>query len=423
MMHKLRFAPLGILLCGLGILLLKHGAGQPGWHFDWQTDLPYLPYLGILLLCGTVSFFLAARRRLDRVPLMLAYVLLSVGLAEIARLKPDLFTAQLRWASIGIILWMTVILMWDRLARMFSYPYLLGAATTIVLLLPLLFGVSIGGNKNWLAFGAFSVQPSEFGKILLVFFLSAYLADHHAVLTLPARRVAFLHLPPVRFIAPLIALWGLSVLMFVIAHDLGAALFFFGMAVVMTYMGTGRKSYVFLAGVFILAAAALSYMLFGHVRVRFDIWMHPWADPNGMSYQIVQALFAIGSGGVWWTGFAEGHHGLIPEVHTDFIFAAIAEEFGLIGAAAVLLAYALIFWRGVHIAMCQLRVERALAAAGAATALLLQAFIIIAGVTKLLPLTGITLPFVSYGGSSMAASFVFLGILTALSAPRKEAAP
>ena len=266
------------------------------------------------------------------------------------------------------------------------------------------------------------MQPSEFGKILLVFFLAAYLADHHAVLTLPARRVAFLHLPPVRFIAPLVALWGLSVLMFVIAHDLGAALFFFGMAVVMTYMGTGRKSYVFLAGVFILAAAALSYMLFGHVRVRFDIWMHPWADPNGMSYQIVQSLFAIGSGGVWGTGLSEGHPGLIPEVHTDFIFSAIAEEFGLIGAVFVLMAYALLFWRGIQIALRQARMEETLLAAGAAVALLLQAFIIVAGVTKLLPLTGITLPFVSYGGSSMAASFVFLGILTALSAPRKEAA-
>ena len=323
--------------------------------------------------CGAAGYILAARRHLDTVPLALAYTLLAVGLIEVARLKPDLFAAQLRWACVGTAAWMLVLLFWARLRRMLAYPYVLGAATTIVLLLPLLFGVSIGGNKNWLAFGAFSVQPSEFGKILLVFFLAAYLADHHAVLTLPARRVAFLHLPPVRFIAPLVALWGLSVLMFVIAHDLGAALFFFGMAVVMTYMGTGRKSYVFLAGVFILAAAALSYMLFGHVRVRFDIWMHPWADPNGMSYQIVQSLFAIGSGGVWGTGLSEGHPGLIPEVHTDFIFSAIAEEFGLIGAVFVLMAYALLFWRGIQIALRQARMEETLLAAGAAVALLLQA--------------------------------------------------
>ena len=297
---------------------------------------------------------------------------------------------------------------------------MLGAATTVVLLLPLLFGVSIGGNKNWLAFGSFSVQPSEFGKILLIFFLAAYLADHLTVLTLPARRVFFLHLPPVRFIAPLVALWGLSVLMFVIARDLGSALLFFGMAVLMTYMGTGRKSYVFLAGLFILAAAAASYALFGHVRVRFDIWLHPWADPNGMSYQVVQSLFAIGSGGVWGAGFAEGHPNLIPEVHTDFIFAAIAEEFGLIGAVLILMVYALLFWRGTRIAMSLPRVQEMLLAAGCAASLLLQAFIITAGVTKLLPLTGITLPLVSYGGSSMAASFVLIGILTALSGTARE---
>ena len=364
---------------------------------------------------------LAARCRLDCVPLALAYVLLAVGLAEIARLKPDLFVPQLRWACVGVAAWALVVLLWTRLRRMLDYPYVLGLTTTVILVLPLIFGVSIGGNKNWIAFGSFSMQPSEFGKILLIFFLAAYLADHLAVLTLPARRLLFLHLPPVRFIAPLVALWGLAVLMFVIARDLGSALLFFGMAVLMTYMGTGRKSYVFLAGLFIVIAAALSYALFGHVRVRFDIWLHPWADPNGMSYQVVQSLFAIGSGGIWGTGFAEGHPLLIPEVHTDFIFAAIAEEFGLIGAVLVLMVYALIFWRGSRIAMGLPHVQESMLAAGCAASLLLQAFIITAGVTKLLPLTGITLPFVSYGGSSMAASFILVGILTALSGEAKAA--
>ena len=417
----LKFAPVGILVCALGILFLKQGAGQPGWSFDWHTQLVYLPWLALLLCAGTASYVLAARCKLDCVPLALAYVLLAVGLAEIARLKPDLFVPQLRWACVGIAAWALVVLLWTRLRRMLDYPYVLGLTTTVILVLPLIFGVSIGGNKNWIAFGSFSMQPSEFGKILLIFFLAAYLADHLAVLTLPARRFLFLHLPPVRFIAPLVALWGLAVLMFVIARDLGSALLFFGMAVLMTYMGTGRKSYVFLAGLFIVIAAALSYALFGHVRVRFDIWLHPWADPNGMSYQVVQSLFAIGSGGIWGTGFAEGHPLLIPEVHTDFVFAAIAEEFGLIGGVLVLMVYALIFWWGSRIAMGLPRVQESLLAAGCAASLLLQAFIITAGVTKLLPLTGITLPFVSYGGSSMAASFILVGILTALSGEVKAA--
>ena len=421
MTSGLKFAPVGILICALGVLFLKQGAGQPGWSFDWHTQLAYLPGLALLLCAGAASYGIAVRRKLDCVPLALAYVLLSVGLLEIARLKPDLFVPQLRWACVGIVLWGLVVLFWNRLRRMLDYPYVLGLLTTLVLLLPLIFGVSIGGNKNWISFGFFSMQPSEFGKILLIFFLAAYLADHLAVLTLPARRFLFLHLPPVRFIAPLVALWGFAVLMFVIARDLGSALLFFGMAVLMTYMGTGRKSYVFLAGLFILAAAGVSYAFFGHVRVRFDIWLHPWADPNGMSYQVVQSLFAIGSGGIWGTGFAEGHPLLIPEVHTDFIFAAIAEEFGLIGGVLVLIVYALIFWRGSRIAMGLVRVEESLLAAGCAASLLLQAFIITAGVTKLLPLTGITLPFVSYGGSSMAASFILVGILTALSGEVKAA--
>ena len=418
----LKFAPVGLLLCALGVLFLKQGAGQAGWVFDWHTQLAYLPWLALLICAGAASYVLAAQRRLDSVPLSLAYLLLAVGLAEIARLKPELFTAQLRWACVGMAFWALTVVLWERLRNFLAYPYVLGIATTIILLLPLLFGVSIGGNTNWLAFGGFSVQPSEFGKILLIFFLAAYLADHRAVLTLPARRFLFLHLPPVRFIAPLVVLWGLAVLMFVIARDLGAALLFFGMAVLMTYMGTGRKSYVFLAGLFIVIAAALSYALFGHVRVRFDIWLHPWADPNGMSYQVVQSLFAIGTGGIWGTGFAEGHPLLIPEVHTDFIFAAIAEEFGLIGAVFVLMCYALLFWRGSRIAMGVPRAEESLLAAGCAASLLLQAFIITAGVTKLLPLTGITLPFVSYGGSSMSASFILIGILTALSRERRGAA-
>ena len=162
-------------------------------------------------------------------------------------------------------------------------------------------------------------------------------------------------------------------------------------------------------------SAVASYMMFGHVRVRFNIWLNPWSDPNGQAYQVVQSLFALGSGGVWGTGFAHGHPGLIPEVHTDFIFSAIAEELGLLGAAMVILAYLLFFYRSVRIAMqCQQDV-RVLLAAGFAVVFLLQAFIILAGVTKFLPLTGITLPFISYGGSSMVSGFIMLGLLTALS--------
>jgi cell division protein FtsW (lipid II flippase) len=208
----------------------------------------------------------------------------------------------------------------------------------------------------------------------------------------------------------------------VVEKDLGSALLFFGIAVLMTYMATGNKSYVFLALSFFGIAAIISYMLFGHVRVRVAIWLNPWSDPNGMAYQVVQSLFAFGTGGVWGTGFGFGHPGFIPEVHTDFIYAAIAEEWGLIGALMVLLCYVLFFWRGVRIALKCRDSRAALLAAGCASLMLLQAFIIVAGVTKFLPLTGITLPFVSYGGSSLVSCFILLGILAALSERRRSRA-
>ena len=208
--------------------------------------------------------------------------------------------------------------------------------------------------------------------------------------------------------------------MFVVERDLGSALLFFGMAVLMTYMATGSKTYVFLALMFIGLAAGVSYLAFGHVRVRFDIWLDPWQDPNGMAYQVVQSLFSFGTGGVWGTGFGFGHPGFIPEVHTDFIYAAIGEEWGLIGSLAVLFCYVLLSFRGISLALQCEGEKELLLAAGCSMLLLLQAFVIIAGVTKFLPLTGITLPFVSYGGSSLVSGFMELGILLALSRGRQE---
>jgi len=211
--------------------------------------------------------------------------------------------------------------------------------------------------------------------------------------------------------------------MFVVARDLGSALLFLGLAVIMTYMATGNKSYVVLAAGFIGIAALLSYMAFSHVQVRFDIWWDPWQDPSGMAYQVVQSLFAFGSGGVWGTGFGHGHPDLIPEVHTDFIFSAIAEELGLVGALMVMLVYLLFFYEGIRVALTRTTPAYMLLSAGAASVFFLQAFIIIAGVTKFLPLTGITMPFVSYGGSSMVSSFLLLGILISVSrGQRKEGA-
>jgi cell division protein FtsW (lipid II flippase) len=221
-------------------------------------------------------------------------------------------------------------------------------------------------------------------------------------------------MPPLRFIAPLLLIWGMAMLLFVVARDLGSALLFFGIAVFMTYMATGSKSYVAVAMLFFSAASAVSYMLFSHVRVRVAIWLHPWQDPSGMAYQIVQSLFAIGTGSIWGVGYAHGNPDIIPAVHTDFVFSAIAEELGFLGMTAVLLGYLYLFYHSIRTALSQTRLVYTLIAAGCGTAFMLQAFIIAAGVTKFLPLTGITLPFISYGGSSMIASYLMLALLTIL---------
>ena len=407
-------------LLGLSLFLVLFGFRVLYLRKPETFDFLALPWRAAVAIVAVLLQSIVLRARLSPWLLPLSLFFASVGVIEIARLKPSLLIPQLRWLLIGMAVFLIMLRLGRQIVGLTAYQYILGLACLVLLALPLVFGTEIGGSRNWLVLGPVQVQPSEFSKILLVLFLSAYLSDHQDVLTKTRRWLGFFRLPPLRFIAPLLCIWGMAILMFVVARDLGSALLFFGIAIFMTYMATGSRSYVVIAlAVFGLAAAA-SYAMFGHVRVRFDIWWNPWADPNGMAYQVVQSLFAFGSGGVWGTGFAHGHPGLIPEVHTDFIFAAIAEELGLIGALTLVVAYGVFFIVGIRTALACTSVERILLAAGTSVVFLLQAFIIMAGVTKFLPLTGITLPFVSYGGSSMVSGFILLGLLAVLS--RKEAA-
>lgn len=397
-----------IMFCGLGVLLLQQ---YP------QVDYSPLPWATAAMVAAFgVQMFLIKGKYADDVWLLpMVMFFSSIGVIMLARLKPVLCVPQLRWLIIGLVVMLVVLYFSKLLRELMQYQYILGVLTILVLCLSLLFGTEIGGSKNWLILGPFQVQPSEFGKILLVLFLAAYLSDHRDVLQEVKRRLLIFKLPPLRFLAPLLCIWGLAILMFVVQRDLGSALLFFCMAVFMTYMATGNKSMVSIALCFFCVGALISYQLFGHVQVRFNIWLDPWADPAGQAYQVVQSLFSFAAGGTWGTGFTHGHPGLIPEVHTDFIFSAIGEELGLLGCTAIMLAYTLFFYRGITIAMACQRELYTLIGAGFAIAFYLQAFIIIAGVTKFLPLTGITLPFISYGGSSMVSGFIMLGLLLALS--------
>ena len=404
----------GILFLGLGELSLRQ---YPNYDLT-----PYM-WGGIAAAGAFIVQIIILKGKLCKDKWLFPIVMFfsCIGIIMLGRLKPILCIPQIRWLLIGMAVMVLVLMLAKYFEEILQYQYILGVVTLFVLCLSLLFGTEIGGSKNWLILGPIQVQPSEFGKILLVLFLSSYLSDHRQMLTEVKKRFLFLDLPPLRFIAPLLCIWGIAILMFVIQRDLGSALLFFCMAVGMTYMATGSKSYVFIALCFFGVGALLSYALFSHVQVRFNIWLDPWADPTGQAYQVVQSLFAFGAGGVWGTGFAHGQPLLIPEVHTDFIFSAIGEEMGFLGCSAIMLGYMLFFYRGVKIALnCQKDLYM-LSAAGFAVAFFLQAFIIIAGVTKFLPLTGITLPFISYGGSSMVSGFIMVGLLLALSNKEKVA--
>jgi len=378
------------------------------------------------IVCGIVAglwsvFFLVhvflrfASHDGDPILLPLASVLTGMGLTVLLRLSPDLFFLQALWLVVGLTGFVVTVFLFQNPGRFADYKYILGGVGLVLLLSAILFGVEIGGHRSWLILGPVRFQPSEFAKLFIILFLAAYLSERREVLAFATRRYGPLLLPRLRFIAPLMAVWALTMLMLVVQRDLGSALLYFGITVIMTYMASGRFTYIAFGAFLFLFGSVLCYYLYSHVQVRVDIWLDPWKDPTGRAYQIVQSLFALGSGGILGSGLTYGFPKTIPEVHTDFIFAAIGEELGFIGSAAVMIIYLLFVYRAFRIALKAEQPFSALVAAGLAVFLALQVFLIVGGVTKFFPLTGITLPFISYGGSSLVANFVLLGMLYAIS--------
>lgn len=342
-------------------------------------------------------------------------VLISTGLVFLFRLNPDYGMRQFIWILIGLgTLVLTTRLLTD-FRFLGDYKYIYALIGLIALVLPIFFGKEQGGAKSWLDFGFFQLQPSEFVKILLVLFLASYLAENRAVLTAGTRNLGWISLPGLREWAPLVVMWGISLLLLVFQRDLGTGLIYFGTFLAMVYAATARIFYVLFGLGLFMAGASASYFLFDHVRDRVVIWLNPWPFIDGIGYQITQSLFAIGSGGILGAGFGQGYPGYIPLVHSDFIFSAICEELGLLGGAGIIILFMIFVFRGIKTALSARDEFAALAAAGLTALFGLQAFIIIAGVTKLLPLTGVTLPYISYGGSSLVANFILLGLLLNIS--------
>lgn len=335
----------------------------------------------------------------DKYILVLSAFLTEIGLVMLYRIKPYYAIRQLGWFTVGMAFFILIVVVLpdiDSLKRL-KYIYLFMAIGLLVVTQFL--GSDIRGSKSWINLGTVGFQPSEFSKIFIILYLASELKDF--------RKSKDLLIPGLAVL--------ISLLFLVLQRDLGTALIYFGISAAMIYIATSNGKYVLYSALMFSAGAGGSFLMFSHVKTRVTIWLNPWKDTSGAGYQIVQSLIAIASGGFLGTGLYLGHPNYIPEVHTDFIFSAICEELGLLGGFAIIIAYFLLVYRGFRAAIYASSTFSRLVAVGLSTMIGSQVFVIIGGVIKLIPLTGITLPLISYGGSSLIINLAALGILQKIS--------
>jgi peptidoglycan glycosyltransferase len=366
--------------------------------------------------------------RADPTLLPLAALLNGIGFITITRLDRDaphqLGPTQAVWTAVGVLAFIGTLVLVRQVTALERYRYTFLFLGLVALLLPLAPGVGteINGARLWVRLGPINFQPGEVAKVLLVVFLAGYLVDKREVLAAGARQIGRLRIPAAKHLGPLFLAWGFSLIVMMRQKDLGSSLLFFAVFAVMLYVATERTAFLLAGGAMFVTGAAVGYAIFGHVQERVSVWVDPWSVSQGKGFQVVQSLFAFGTGGFAGTGLGLGRPGLIPNVATDFVFAAVGEELGLLGTAAVIVAFLLLVGAGFRISVQADRPFPKLFAAGLTSIIGLQTFIIIGGVTRLIPLTGITLPFVSYGGSSLVANFVVLALLLRISDETAERA-
>jgi cell division protein FtsW (lipid II flippase) len=357
----------------------------------------------------------------------LVAVLACFGLVVVYRIDPELAREQAQWFVVGLALFSITIFALRKDVRVLErYRYTIAAIGIALLLAPRLPGIGQQVNGAYLGVkvGPISFQPAEFSKLAIVIFLAAYLQDTRQVLVQGARRFAGMTLPPLKHFGPLLVIWGLAMVMLVFIRDLGSSLMFFGGFLALLYVATNRLFFV-LAGLAMFAAGAWFFAsTVGHVGNRIEAWQEPFGssyDEVGGSYQIAQSLFSQADGGLFGTGFGQALLAfpdgttILPAAHTDLIYAVIVNELGLAGATGLLLVYLFVIERGMKIALLATDSFSKLLAAGLTAVFGLQVFVIVGGVTKVIPLTGVTLPFVSYGGSSIVANFVLVALLLLVS--------
>jgi cell division protein FtsW (lipid II flippase) len=412
-----RRAELGMLALALAVTGAAYALVSLGRTADLPANLrPFVGVIAGLLLVAHFGNRLFAPYA-DPGLLPLAGLLNGIGYVVITRLDPILANRQAAWTGVAIAGYVITLIVL-RNPKTLQLRYLFGAIGLGLLLLPLVPGIGkeINGSRIWVGIGPVSFQPGELAKVALALFFASYLIDNRELLAGTANRSLYgLAVPELRHLGPLVGAWAVSLLVMFYQKDLGSSLLFFTLFIVMVWLATGRRFYLVLGAVMFAVGSYASWSAFSHVQRRVRIWRDPWPEAQDAAFQIVQSLYAFGSGGVGGTGLALGSPTRIPYAATDFIFAAIGEELGFAGTSAVLFCFVLLIGSGIRIARRAVRPFDQLLAAGLTTIIGVQTFIIIGGVTRLVPLTGVTLPFVSYGGSSLVINYVIIAILARLS--------
>jgi cell division protein FtsW (lipid II flippase) len=408
----------------IALALLITTLGFASLIFVQEANGPPLIY-GAYYAGTMVALYLGVRLWLphsDTLLLAIVTLLTGLGLVVIYRLTyevpgvENLATTQAGWILVGSgALVVTVLLLRDY-HRLFAYKYLLAliaiglVASTFT---PL--GYDVNGARLWVQIGPVTFQPSEFARIALIVFFAGYLAEKRDLWAATSRSFMGVQLPALKYFGPIALVWAASLGLLVFEKDLGSSLLFFAVPLLMLYAATGRIAYVIMGALLFAVGSYATYLAFSHVQLRVATWLDPWSDPNDSGFQITQSIFNIADGGITGSGLGEGFSQTIPEVETDFVFSTIASELGLLGATAVLLVFLIFVYRGMKIALLAQDDASKLLAFGLTTAFAMQTLIIVGGVTKAIPLTGITLPFVSYGGSSVVGNFILTGLLLVVS--------
>jgi cell division protein FtsW (lipid II flippase) len=379
-------------LLSAGVLLLvTHGVVR------WQA-----PYADPLLLPSVAALNMLGLAMIHRLDIAAAQRAISNGSPTPT---PDVYL-QLTWMLVGLVAFMLVLSFVSDHRRLQRFTFTAGFAGIILLFLPLLpfIGSEVNGARLWIKFLGFTFQPGELAKVALTIFFAGFLVTRRHSLALVHKKILGVGVPRAKDVGPLLLAWLAALMVLILERDLGTSLLLFGLFIVMLYVATGRRSWVLIGGGLLTIGGALAYQAFGHVRVRFNVWLDPFADANGSGFQIVQSLYGFANGGIFGTGWGQGYPQLVPFAKTDFITSALGEEL-----------FAIVVERGARAAVATRDPFGNLLAIGLTTVIGIQTFIVIGGVTRLVPLTGLTTPFLSYGGSSLVANYIIIALLIRIS--------